>query len=53
MATQRVAFTEWLPDQPTTTGALLEANTMPLILPSVLNEVSANALMPNIIYPLN
>lgn len=28
MATQRVAFTEWLPDQPTTTGALLEANNV-------------------------
>ena len=28
MATQRIAFTEWLPDQPTTTGALLEANNV-------------------------
>ena len=28
MATQRVAFTEWLPDQPSTTGALLEANNV-------------------------
>lgn len=28
MATQKVAFTEWLPDQPSTTGALLEANNV-------------------------
>jgi hypothetical protein len=28
MATQRIEFTEWLPDQPTTTGALLEANNV-------------------------
>ena len=28
MATQRIAFTEWLPDQPTTTGALLQANNV-------------------------
>lgn len=28
MPTQRIAFTEWLPDQPTTTGALLEANNV-------------------------
>jgi len=28
MATQRIQFTEWLPDQPTTTGALLEANNV-------------------------
>ncbi len=28
MATQRIAFTEWLPDQPTTTNALLEANNV-------------------------
>jgi hypothetical protein len=28
MPTQRIQFTEWLPDQPTTTGALLEANNV-------------------------
>jgi len=28
MPTQRIAFTEWLPDQPTTTNALLEANNV-------------------------
>ena len=28
MPTQRVAFTEWLPDQPTTANALLEANNV-------------------------
>jgi hypothetical protein len=28
MATQRIAFTEWLPDQPTTANALLEANNV-------------------------
>lgn len=28
MATQKVAFTEWLPDQPSTTGVLLEANNV-------------------------
>ena len=28
MPTQRIAFTEWLPDQPTTANALLEANNV-------------------------
>lgn len=28
MPTQRIQFTEWLPDQPTTTGALLTANNV-------------------------
>ena len=28
MPTQRIAFTEWLPDQPTTTNALLTANNV-------------------------
>ena len=28
MPTQRIAFTEWLPDQPTTINALLEANNV-------------------------
>lgn len=28
MPTQRIQFTEWLPDQPTTTGVLLEANNV-------------------------
>ena len=33
MATQRIPFTEWLPDQPTTANALLEANNVyPLII---------------------
>ena len=31
MATQRVAFTEWLPDQPSTTGALLASNKAPVV----------------------